>query len=469
MANRLNSFSRRNPDGLLFYLYLALLLWMPLPLGSNRWWAVAIFELAAMGLAMGWLALYARGRVTPGETFARAAPVLLLLCLGLCWIILQAAALPPVLVSLMSPNAAQVQSLTGAQSSLSLNVSATREMVFETLALIVVFSLTLLLVTSRRRLRQLAGVLVISGVMQAAYGSLMTLSGLEYGFLVEKESYRGVATGTFVNRNHLAGYLELCLAVGIGLLLSDLARDRTPSLREAVRRFLNSMLGRKGFLRLSLAVMVIALVLTHSRMGNTAFFTALALTGLLYLVAQKRLTRGSILFFSSLLVIDLLIVGNFFGVEEVVQRLQTTSTTTEHRDEVVRESLQIIADYPLAGTGAGTYYSTYPSYARGEVSQNYDHTHNDFVEFASEWGLVGFALLGAAVAWCLFCGVQAMFQRKDPLMLGTAFASVMGLLALLVHSLADFNLQIPANAALFVVIMALGVISVSARFREGVS
>ncbi len=466
MHDSANPGASRSPDQILFYLFLALLFWLPIPLGSNRWWALAIFELSTFALAIAWLSLYLRGRVAGESAFFRGMPALILLFCGLLWVFFQTLPLPSGLVSLLSPNAAEIQSQTGGRSSLTLNYSATSAKMLETLALVLVFVLTLLLANSRQRLRQLAALLIACGVLQAAYGSMMTLSGLEYGFLVSKEAYRGVATGTFVNRNHLAGYLEMCLAIGIGLLLSDLARERAPDLRAAARRFLQSMLGRKGLLRLSLALMVIALVLTHSRMGNTAFFSSLAVAGLLYLVARRRLTRASVIFFASLLLIDLLIVGNFFGVEQVVERLQTTSSTTEHRDEVVRESLQIVADFPLAGTGAGSYYSIYPAYSRGDVPQNYDHAHNDFVEFASEWGLPGLTMLGAAVVYCLYCALQGLFRRRDPLMQGMAFASLMGLLALLVHSVADFNLQIPANAALFMVVMALGVISMSGRFRE---
>ncbi|GAB3274077.1 O-antigen ligase family protein [Parahaliea aestuarii] len=449
---------------LLFYGFLALLFWLPLPLGSNRWWALALFELAAMILAMVWLVLYLRGRLTTGAALAQAAPALFLLVAALAWMCLQIVPLPPAWIAVLSPEAMRVHELSGSSPTLSLNPFASRAALFESLSLVLVFCLTLVLVNSRQRLRALSIVLIVSGVCQAAYGSLMTLSGLEYGFVVEKEAYRGVATGTFVNRNHLAGYLELCLAVGIGLLLSELAQERSPHWRAGVRRFLQSMLGRKGLLRLSLVVMVIALVLTRSRMGNIAFFASLGITGLLYLSARRRITRSGLLFFASLLVVDLLIVGNFFGVEKVVQRLQETSAVTEHRDEVVQESLQIIADYPLSGTGAGSYYSTYPSYSTGVVPQVYDHTHNDYVEIASELGLVGFALLAAAVIYCLYLALRALFRRRDPVMQGCAFACVMGTLALLIHSLTDFNLQIPANAALFVVILALGVISASGRF-----
>ena len=139
----------------------------------------------------------------------------------------------------------------------------------------------------------------------------MTLSGLEYGFFIQKESGVGVATGTFINRNHLAGYLELCLAVGIGLMLSGLSSRTGRDWRDSARHLLRTLLSSKALIRLALVVMVIGLVLTHSRMGNMAFFLSLTLAGAFYLLVVRQITRASIGFFVSLLVIDLFVVGNF--------------------------------------------------------------------------------------------------------------------------------------------------------------
>ena len=142
-------------------------------------------------------------------------------------------------------------------------------------AYLLVFFLTLVLMTNRRRLKFLAYTLVCSGLFQAVYGALMTLSNIEYGFFIKKEAYIGVATGTFINRNHLAGYLEMTLALGIGLLIASLDANSAATFKKKALNFLRLLLSAKARLRASLIIMVIALVLTHSRMGNTAFFASL--------------------------------------------------------------------------------------------------------------------------------------------------------------------------------------------------
>src|ERR1019366_4217210 len=134
--------------------------------------------------------------------------------------------------------------------------------------------------------------IILGGLFQAAYGSLMTLSGLEYGFFIHRES--GVATGTFINRNHLAGYLEMCLAAGVGLMLAELSSTSAAGWRDSARRLLRTLLSNKARVRLALVVMVTGLVLTRSRMGNVAFFASLTGVGCFYLLAVRKLSGRTI-------------------------------------------------------------------------------------------------------------------------------------------------------------------------------
>jgi len=452
----LNTPSRPGADRSLFYAYLALLLWLPLPLGSNRAWAWSLMEVWILGLALAWLSQYLRGRVDVNRSFLRAWPVTACLVVTTVWVIAQTLPLPAGLLGLLSPQSLDIHNLTQSYPSLSLDVHATRQSALKTLCYLLLFCLTLLLVNDKRRIKLLAQVIIIGGVFQAAYGALMTLSGLEYGFFIEKEWYRGVATGTFINRNNLAGYLEMCLAVGVGLMLAELSTRATVDWRDRARRMLHTLLGSKARIRLALVVMVIGLVLTHSRMGNTAFLVSLTVVGAYYLLAVRRIRRGTMIFFASLLIIDLLVIGNFFGIEVVVERLQQTTLESEGRDEAARDTLAIVRDFTLTGSGAGSFYSTYPMYESGKDIPGFlEHAHNDYLQFASEFGLVATALLGFSVLASLWAAASAQIKRRDRLLQGMGFAATMAIVALLIHSAVDFNLQIPANAAMFVILMAL--------------
>jgi O-antigen ligase len=449
---------RQPADRLLFYALLALLLWAPLPFGSNVSWASSLMQAWIFLIAGFWILQCYRGRVWLNQPFLRARPVIACLLLVFVWILLQTLPLPEGLLRALSPRALEIHAATQSHPSFSLDVYATRQAALQSLAYLLLFCLALLLVNDRARIRRAAQAIILGGVFQASYGSIATLAGLSYGFFVSNEA--DAATGTFINPNHLAGYLEMCLAVGVGLMLSELSQKSTGSWRDSARRLLRTLLGNKARVRIALVIMVAALVLTRSRMGNIAFFLGLTVVGMFYLLAVRRLSSGVMIFFASMLVIDLLVVSNFFGLERVAKEIQQTSIQSEDRVETNRDTLAMLQDFPLTGTGAGSFYAVYPMYTSAvRVTGFTRHAHNDYLQFASELGIVAAAALGVVVLASLWTAIRAQLRRRDPLLQGMGFGVTMAIVALLIHSAVDFNLQIPANATLFVFILALGWIS----------
>jgi hypothetical protein len=239
-----------------------------------------------------WLLAFMRNQVATNDVFKKATPVIALFFIWLGWILLQVIPLPPGWVANLSPAAFEFHNLGNATGlmTLSLDPYATCAGWFKSLTYILIFILSLLLIHSRRRLRQLAYVIIYSGLFQAVYGSLMTLSGLGYGFFIQNPSALDVATGTFINRNHLAGYLVMALSVGIGMMIVSLDTESDYTAKQRLRCYMKLILSKKLRLRLYLAMMVIALVLTHSRMGNTSFFASLLIAGGLGLLLSKHAT-----------------------------------------------------------------------------------------------------------------------------------------------------------------------------------
>jgi O-antigen ligase len=473
--------SHSNFEQRLFYSLLALLVWLPLPYASNRLWAEPIFEISVVLIALFYVFGWQRRWVKPGAGYSSAKPMLWLLALWLVYLGLTVLPLPISLRLSLSPESVMQYQMTGVDvAPLSLVPYVTLTYWLKSAAYSTLFALVLLLVNSKQRLVLLAYTLVLSGVFQAFFGSMMTLSGLEYLLFQKKEAYIGFATGTFVCRNHLAGYLEMTLAIGIGLLLASWSSDETiRTWKQRVRSLLRLLLSAKLLLRVMLAIMVIALVLSRSRMGNTAFFASMMIAGVIGLVMfraqagsvqkmfSKRETRSMVILLSSLLVIDLFIVGAWFGVEKVVARIEQSSVTHDaDRVEVSQNTFKLWQDYPLVGAGGGGFHSVYPRYRPDTIGAYYDHAHQDYLEIAADTGIVGLGLLGAMVLMSLGAALLAMRRRNDPLMRGMAFASVMGIIALLIHSTVDFNLQIPANSATFMVILALGWIALSLEKQE---
>lgn len=462
-----------DPEKVLYWALLALLVWLPVPLGSNRGWAWAAMEVAAFMLLACWLALWALDKVRIAEPLRRAWPVFVMLG---AWIALHAVSILPMpenWVGLLSPESARVHALARIAGvapgwiTLSIEPHASKVALVKTLAYVAIFFLFLAVVNNRSRVLAAARALVFAAVLHAVYAVLMHLSGVSnehFGTLI---MHGGSASGFYANRNHFAGLLEMTLALGIGLLMAGLAEREAVSWKEFFRHLAEWILSPGMLLRLSLCILVIALTTTHSRMGNTAFFASLMIAGVMGIALSRHATRNTVVLLASLVILDLAIVGSWFGVEKLAARLEaTTMQDVQEREDPAAYAVDLVREYPVFGAGPGTFYVAFPKYRPEKVTSHFDYAHNDFIQVASETGLTGLFLLGLIVAFSLSAAIRAQWIRRDPLMRGMSFACIMGVTSLLIHSWVDFNLQIPANAVYFMVLLALGWISLFMNRRR---
>jgi len=441
----------------------------PLPLGGNRGWAFLALSAVFLILLAGHLLVqWHRALIAPTK---KQTPSIhlgkFLLIFAAFWMWVQATLeLPASWLATLSP--ATLEIYTSALNVLqpghaenafpiSLEPGKTLDRAMLTLGCFAMVCLMIGLINSRKRLVQFCYMLVLTGVFQAFYGAMMTLTGVEYLLLVPKDTYIGNATGTFVNRNHLAGYLEMTLPIGIGLLLgsrkgSDQVRRHW---RGILTYILQTLLSPIAILRCLLVVMVIGLLMTHSRMGNAGFFNALLITSAIAFFSAKQFRRtGFVVIILSIVAVDIALLGTWFDIDQVINRIETTGLDHESRDEVVQYVLQMIPDFWLAGTGAGTFAYIFPKYSQSVVGF-YDYAHNDYLQILVELGVIGCIPLVGLVILGLLNGWSLLRSKDSRLLTGIGFASIMGTVSLLIHSTVDFNLQIPANILLFVALLAL--------------
>jgi O-antigen ligase len=200
-------------------------------------------------------------------------------------------------------------------------------------------------------------------------------------------------------------------------------------------------------------------------MGNVSFFTAMLIVGVISLILSRRMAPATVGLIASLIIIDIVVIGTWVGLEKVVTRIQETTLTSavssreesvEQRLDVGRHSLDLIRDFPAFGTGGGSFYNSYLRYKNPEIPVFFDHTHNDYIELAADNGLIGLGLLGAFVLSSTGCVLLILMRRRSSLPRGIAFGTLMMIVSLLVHSSVDFNLQLPANALTVIVVIAMG-------------
>lgn len=447
-------------DRTLVALTLLILVVLPLPVGSNRTWAVGMFALLIGTVSVLWAVGQWRGVLKPSRALKPALPMVVLLLLSQVWV--------------------AVQWFAG----LTMDSGATMQALILGVGYTLLFVMVVSLFYTRKRVTLLLGALVVSGTFQAFYGSLMTLAGFE-GLL---GPHGRDATGTFINRNSLAGYLELTLAAGIGLLLA--LRETRPF---SWVQLVELLMGPKARLRLALVIMVIALVMTHSRGGNSSFFIGLMVVGAIFVLRTKENRMRNVLILASLVLIDVLVISQYFGLDQLKDRIVNTRFTdtvvteivnpvssadgvsgsasaavttvevvqkaNELRGHVFMYALPLVQDKPLTGQGAGSFEAVFPKYPGEDIRLHFDLAHNDYIQFAIEYGVLGFLPLVLFVLLALYWALKALWQQKSLYRGGIGFGAAMGIVALLSHSFVDFNLQIPANAATFVVMCAVAVLA----------
>lgn len=419
----------------------ALLIWLPLPLGSNRLWSNGLLILLISLIGVSWAYFHGKRDREFSKPLKKGLPMVACLLLTQFWV--------------------AAQYFIG----WTLNPGETLLYLLLGLSYTLLFVMVLDVFHTRAAINLLLTTLIISGACQAFYGAMMTLSGIEWGFFHEKEHYRGVATGTFINRNHLAGYLEMTLACGIGLLLA--LRDGRPITWKST---LELLAGPKARIRLALVIMVIGLVMTRSRMGNTAFFSSLLIVGGTFAVLDKGHRKRNMLILASLILIDVLVISQYFGLEKLQQRLLNTqfedqvengtitASENEIRDDVFRYAEPLLKQHAIFGSGAGSFEAAFQPFPGKDIRLHFEHAHSDYLEFSIEYGIIGFGLLGTFVLLALNQSLQSLRKIRSNYRSGLGFAGAMGLLALMVHSATDFNLQIPANAASYIAIASLGLL-----------
>ena len=306
---------------------------------------------------------------------------------------------------------------------------------------------------ARRFLTTTLWMLFILGTLEALYGLVQALvPNLGVLWVDTIHAYLGDARGTYINRNHFAGFLEMLLPLLLGFALSKANWQR-----ETGRSFYAS---DRPQLQLLLAVglvfMVLALLLSRSRAGITATFIGMTCLFLLLRSGGSRLPGSvNLTFFGIFFLVAFF--GFKIGFDSIIERFLNLPNNTSRLD-FWRDSLAIIKTHPW-GTGLWTFK---PVFAIHNVSTIADltvfHLHNDYLQLIVETGWAGFCLLAGGFFVFLigsFRKLRSLRIEDAPFRYLVAAGALSGLVAMAFHSLFDFNLQMPANCTYFVMLMVI--------------
>ena len=425
--------------------------WAPLPFGSVEPAAETALRLAA-ALLLALAAPLARAeRLRPV-----ALPALALVALAALGA-LQSLPWPPWLADLLSPRHARIwgraaellataRQTTGSDlpvpgwPRLSLDPGASRQVAVTLVALAALLAASALIGRSRRRRRWLVGGVVAVAVFEVAYGTRQLLAGSLQVWGVEVLGVTDRLRGTYVNPNHVAYLLEIALAVVFAAGWWALVHARRESSLD--RRLILLMPPIVLWL-----VLLGGLALTRSRAGLLAAVVGAGVQ--VVLAAASRRRWGAAPAGLAAVLVGLGIVVGVVSQSAFARLLGTSLQEVAWGTRVVvaRRTLGLWADYPLTGSGLGSFRDAFTTVEPpGLGGSAFLHAHQDYLELAATGGLL--ALLLAAV------GLVALVRRLRRVQVSgyrtedraAALAALGALAAVAVHEAFDFGLTLPANA-----------------------
>jgi len=337
---------------------------------------------------------------------------------------------------------------------LSLHEQSTQMTWLASLPAVILFAALLGLPT--RQLYRLVLLMMILCLSQALLGLIQYGSGSEsFWRLGMKDTVNAV--GSYANRNHFAGLLEMFIPIGIGLMIARISFHQTIVNTQSTRkqRLSEWFQGHGNFVlyfAFILTILLLAVVFSRSRTGLSVVMLGIFLSAMIFI---KRIGGQHGSHFISVIIFLAFIFAAEIGLAPVLQRFSLDSAMEDARWTLFQTTFQAIGEFFPLGSGPGTFTHVYHAFQPIEISARVMHAHNDYLEWFMESGLIAFVLIiGFVLLYIRQFALLLMIKRWSLFNFVQAGAGI-GILSMLLHSFTDFNLHIPANALYFAFLCAL--------------
>jgi O-antigen ligase len=282
--------------------------------------------------------------------------------------------------------------------------------------------------------------MTVFGVMVALFAMVQQFTWNGKLYWVVPNRYGASVYGPYVNHAHYAGLMEMLAPIPLVFAMAHYWRKPFRVLF--------------GFAAL---LMTSTIFLSHSLGGIVAFVAQVVFLAIL--VGQRNPSRRQVL----LLLLLGVLLGAWLlaispgGLAERIALLRDPlgKAGGGNRLAIIKDGLKMITERPLVGWGLGTFPVVYPSFRSFYTNFFVNEAHNDYLQAAVETGLWGFALVCCYLALFYRSSLRNIEHWRTDIRSGVCLAAIVGVTGILVHSLSDFNLQIPANASLFFALCAL--------------
>lgn len=289
--------------------------------------------------------------------------------------------------------------------------------------------------------RKMAVILALYGFGIAAFALLQGVAPNGKLYWLRQPRLGGWIYGPYVNHNHYAGLMELLVPIPLVIAITHFVHEK-----------------ERIAAGVAAAIMVGTIFLSGSRGGMLAIFVEFIILAIV-LFRRKKSVRIAIASAAFAVVLVSLLV--WLGGKELTTRVSSISSETRTevsggmRFSIDRDALHMFARRPILGWGLGVFPVVYPQFRSFYTNFFVNEAHDDYAQLLAEMGLLGFATMVWFLVVLYRNALRKIGNWARDVTGAMTLACILGFSGILVHSLVDFNLQIPANAALFYVICSM--------------
>lgn len=438
----------------LLFATVALLAWVPLPIGGQPDWAASLAASLVAALLLAWCVLASRRPLVPHVPVVLLPAAVLIALVG-AWSLLQVT--PGLLPEAWShPIWARAASAgLDVEGVVSLDRSGSGDALMRLLAACGMFLLAFVLARREGDARLLLGSILAIVTAYAAFGLVDQLLAWRFA---GGAGFQSTVSSTFINRNHFATYANMGIVAALGFILEPLLRGPAEASRERLGRrvaaAITLVIEERRYPLIAAAILLLATIGSNSRGGFLSLLGAAAFVLLLVLlVSRVRLATKLWTILASLAGLGLVL---WLTGATLLERFGALDLGDgESRLLAWQMTLDAIRERPLLGYGHGAYVEIY--YLLHDAALGFgvfDHAHNDWLQTAAELGLPAALALWLAVAlvWGL-CVTGALTRRRRRLypLVGAGAGCLVAL-----HAVTDFSLLMPAVALTFAALLGIG-------------
>ncbi len=305
----------------------------------------------------------------------------------------------------------------------------------------------------------LAGIIAFIAILQQ-----FSSGGKLYWF---RPSPGGNPGGPWVNINQYAAYIEMICPLALGLFLYHRpSTSHEYSFRQRLVSFFSSPGSNLYFFYGTIFLLLCSsVIISLCRGGIITILVSCVLFALFASIRLGRYGRASFWIAVCLVLLFITSIGWQPVVDEFSYAFNATGGIRDGRIQLWGDTLGMIRDYAVLGSGFGTFLDVYPSYKTIAGDLIFDHAHNDYLEMLSDGGVVGFLLAAWFCAAVLLHGIKKIRMRRDRFAVLLGIGAFTGICAALMHIVVDFNLHNGAVGLYFFFLCGLLVAVVNCRYN----